>query len=51
MNNQQQEWLALGIVCLVAAVFVMRWLRQRKQGGSGCSQCPKSSCTSTPSEK
>ena len=47
MTNLQQEWLALSIVFLVTGTFVFRWLRQRKQGQSGCSHCEQSSCPSS----
>lgn len=42
MNSQQQEWLALTAVFLVAGVSIYRWLRKRRQGGSGCSHCAQS---------
>ncbi|MBL4866711.1 MAG: FeoB-associated Cys-rich membrane protein [Pseudomonadales bacterium] len=46
MNAQQQEWIALAVVFLIAGVFIIRWLRQRGQENSGCSHCEKSSCPS-----
>jgi hypothetical protein len=39
MSSQQQEWLALAVVFLVAGISIFRWLRKRRQGGSGCSHC------------
>ncbi|MEZ0123114.1 MAG: FeoB-associated Cys-rich membrane protein [Candidatus Reddybacter sp.] len=46
MNSQQQEWLALAVVFLVAGIAIFRWLKKRRQGGSGCGSCEQSSCTS-----
>jgi len=50
MSSQQQEWLALAVVFLVAAVSTFRWLRKRRQGGSGCSHCAQS-CDSADGSK
>ena len=50
MSSQQQEWLALSVVFLVAAVAIFRWLRKRRQGGSGCSHCEQS-CDSPDNSK
>ncbi|RLA40837.1 MAG: hypothetical protein DRQ64_03760 [Gammaproteobacteria bacterium] len=46
MSSQQQEWLALTVVFLVAGISIFRWLKKRRQGGSGCSHC-ESNCDSS----
>jgi len=50
MSSQQQEWLALAVVFLVAGISIFRWWRKRQQGGSGCSHCEQS-CDSSDKSK
>ena len=50
MNSQQQEWLALAVVFVVAAISIYRWLRKRRQSGSGCSHCEQN-CDSADNSK
>ena len=46
MSSQQQEWIALAAVILIVGISIFRWLKKRRQGGSGCSHCEQSSCSS-----
>ncbi|MBQ0719542.1 MAG: FeoB-associated Cys-rich membrane protein [Gammaproteobacteria bacterium] len=45
MSSQQQEWIALAAVILIAGISIFRWWQRRKRGDSGCSHCEKS-CSS-----